>query len=176
MIDFTKLKNEYDVYWSLHSKTNTINSIINIYNDYAGELSFSPSLLLNVENLSSLYAVENFQDIQVVADNVSYSDLVQWYSTYLTNLINEITDNEKKNDAIANKSFFDTLISGAESYKNFWWQTIPETILSETKKVVSNVSESIGTGLSNITSPLILPLIIIAIIIIGGIFFMKEIQ
>ena len=118
-MELSTLQTEYDAYWSGHNLSGVITNLTEIYSyfDQGGD-PFSlvpPGTVLQPAYLYNLYLVQTGD-----TGEVSYSQLITWYSSYLQLAINEIQDNEKRLAALTAKSTLDSLFGSLSSLIDFF--------------------------------------------------------
>lgn len=118
-MDITKLQDEYIVYWQTHDLNAVINNLNQLYSYFSeGNGDFSligAQTILSIPNLYYLYLQETGN-----SGDVTYSQLISWYSTYLQQFINDIQDTEKKLAALTAKSSLDILFESIGNALNFF--------------------------------------------------------
>lgn len=119
-LDFTRLNNEYNDFWSKHDLPGAINQITKVEN-WINAGGVDPFSFSKVEDqikppfLVSLYSDQNGIDMTLITNNTSYIDLIQWYKTYLNTFVNQIEDFKTRTLAMNDKNIFDSIIDSIVS-------------------------------------------------------------
>lgn len=146
-IDFTRLENEYNSYWSNGSLQQAIQLLASLNDQMDGNFLtlYDANQAWQPNYLAPLYASMTYQNVVNVINNVSYKDMVIWYQGYIHSQIEQIQDENKKLIAIQNQTLLDNLLQNAFG--------------TSTGNIVSGISSGIGGLLSN-------PMVLLAIVAI----------
>lgn len=122
-MDFTRLNNEYTVYWKTHKLSTALTNLrdIDFYLSQGNMDTFldSYTLLLQPYYLSGLYSQLTGVALQDVVTNISYTDLLKNFKLYLTSLIQEskaIDDASKRYLDELNNNIFSELARTGQSF------------------------------------------------------------
>ncbi len=122
-MDFTRLHNESNIYWNQRDYQSAILTLqaIDSYisNGLMDTFLVSYNYILQPENLLSLYAVQTNQNMIILNQTISYTDLMLWFRNYIQGLINEIVDYQKKLKAQNELTAFDKILNAAANILSF---------------------------------------------------------
>lgn len=118
-MDISVLQSQYNDYWNSHNLPAVILNLNEIYSYISqGNNDFSlttPNNVLTIPFLYYLYQAETGNN-----SDVTYSDLISWYSGYLQNFINQIVDTQKQIAALTAKSNLDNLFGAISDALSFF--------------------------------------------------------
>jgi hypothetical protein len=119
-MDFTRLNNEYSDFWNKHDLNGAIDQIkkIEAWINAGGADPFSFHTVedqIKPNYLAALYSDQNGIDLTMITNNTSYSDLIDWYKSYLNTFVQQIEDFKIKTAAMGDQNILDQIIGAVVS-------------------------------------------------------------